>query len=164
MAGGSGSLAGVDIHLADEQDVPLSIGPLRRLARLVLEAEGLPAETEVGVMFVSDEVMAEYNRRFLGREGPTDVLALPLNPPGAHRRAPSAGAGAPYGLGDVFVAPGYVRRRAGELGVRPEDEMFLMVAHGLLHLIGYDHGTEAEAESMEARERELLARAGAARR
>lgn len=154
----------MDIHLADEQDVPLSIGPLRRLARLVLESEGLPPETEVGVMFVSDEVMAEHNRRFLGREGPTDVLALPLNPPGAHRRAPPSGAGAPYGLGDVFVAPAHVRRRAGELGVRPEDEMFLMVAHGLLHLIGYDHVTEAEAESMEARERELLARAGAVRR
>ena len=154
----------MDIYLADEQDVPLSIGPLRRLARLVLESEGLPPETEVGVTFVSDEVMAEYNLRFLGREGPTDVLALPLDPPGARRPAPSSGAGPPYGLGDVFVAPGYVRRRAGELGVRPEDEMFLMVAHGLLHLIGYVHDTEAEAEAMEARERELLARAGAAPR
>lgn len=156
----------MDIYLADEQDVPLSIGPLRRLVRLVLESEGLPPETEVGVVFVTDEVMTEYNRRFLGGEGPTDVLALPLNPPDAARPAAASAsvAGAPYGLGDVFVAPRYVHRQARELGIRPEDELSLMVAHGVLHLVGYDHATEAEAESMEARERDLLALVGVERR
>ena len=154
----------MDIYLADEQDVPLSVGPLRRLVRLVLESEGLPPETEVGVVFVTDEVMTGYNRRFLGGEGPTDVLALPLNPPDAAPPASASGAGAPYGLGDVFVAPRYVHRQARELGVRPEDELSLMVAHGVLHLVGYDHGTEAEAEAMEARERDLLALVGVERR
>ena len=154
----------MDIYLADEQDVPLSVGPLRRLVRLVLESEGLPPETEVGVVFVTDEVMTGYNRRFLGGEGPTDVLALPLNPPDAVPPAAASGAGAPYGLGDVFVAPRYVHRQARELGVRPEDELSLMVAHGVLHLVGYDHGTEAEAEAMEARERDLLALVGVERR
>ncbi len=156
----------MDIYLADEQDVPLSTGPLHRLARIVLESEGLPPETEVGIVFVTDQVMARHNRRFLGQDRPTDVLALPLNPPGEAipvRNGPVS-AGVPYALGDVFVAPRFVLRQAGRLGVRPEDEMFLMVAHGLLHLIGYDHTTEAEAEVMEARERDLLAMVGVERR
>ena len=156
----------MDIYLADEQDVPLSIEPLRRLARIVLEEERLPLETEVGIMFVTDEAMAGHNRRFLGKEGPTDVLALPLAPPAVN---PPAGTekvsgGVPYGLGDVIVAPRVVHRQAEEQGVDPDDEMSLMVAHGLLHLIGYDHGTDAEADLMEDRERALLALVGVERR
>ena len=154
------------IYLSDEQDVPLSIEPLRRLARVVLEEERLPPESEVGIVFVTDRVMAEHNRRFMGKEGPTDVLALPLIPPGIH---PSDGTGTtvggvPHGLGDVFVAPRFVHRQAAEQEVPPDDEMALMVAHGLLHLIGYDHATDDEAELMESRERSLLALVGVRRR
>ena len=150
----------------DEQDVPLSIEPLRELARIVLEEERLPPETEVGVMFVTDEAMARYNRRFLGKEGPTDVLALPLASP---YDPPLAGGDTgddpvPYGLGDVFVAPRVVHRQALETGANPQDEMLLMVTHGLLHLLGYDHRTNAEAEAMEGRERSLLALVGVDRR
>ena len=65
----------MDIHLADEQDVPLPAGRLRRLAGLVLEREGLPDHAEVGIFFVDDGRMADLNRRYLGREGPTDMTA-----------------------------------------------------------------------------------------
>ena len=153
----------MDIYVTDEQDVPLPIEPLRSLARLVLESERLPAETEVGIAFVTDEVMSRHNRRFLGGEGPTDVLALPLIPP-EERVGAGAGRGLPYALGDVFVAPRFVLRQAESSGADFEAELSLMVTHGLLHLIGHDHGTESEAIRMEARERDLLARIGVERR
>ena len=156
----------VDIYMEDEQDVPLSIGPLRRLACIVLEEERLPPETEVGITFVTDETMARHNRRFLGEDGPTDVLALPLVPDG-DQPPMSDGANAdrvPFGLGDVFVAPRYVHRQAREYGRDPVAEMFLMITHGLLHLLGYAHETASEATVMEERERALLAMVGVGRR
>lgn len=156
----------VDIYMEDEQDVPLSIEPLRRLASVVLEEERLPPETEVGITFVTDETMARHNRRFLGGDGPTDVLALPLVPHGDQPPTSDAGNAdrVPFGLGDVFVAPRFVHRQAREYGCDPADEMCLMIAHGLLHLLGYDHETEAEAVVMEERERSLLALVGVGRR
>lgn len=147
----------MNIFLADEQDVPLSTEPLRRLAALVMTAEHLPPDTEVAIMLVDDAQIAEYNGRFMDREGPTDVLAFPLEDlqPGVPpvRRANSA----PLNLGDVIIAPSYVSRQATENGVPFEAELELMVVHGLLHLLGYDHHEDADAEVMEGRERELLA-------
>ena len=152
--------------MEDEQDVPLSIEPLRRLTRIVLEEERLPPETEVGIMFVTDEAMAGHNRRFLGGEGPTDVLALPLVPHGDRPPTPDGATTGrvPFGLGDVLVAPRFVHRQAREYGSDPDDEMCLMITHGLLHLLGYDHETEADAVVMEERERSLLALVGVDRR
>ena len=155
----------MEIYLSDEQDVPLPIDSVRRLARTVLEEEGLPPGTEVGIMFVTDEVMAGYNRRFLGREGPTDVMALPLNPADSYDPAAQPDEGEPpHSIGDVFVAPRFVGEQAGVLGAHPGHEISLMVAHGLLHLLGYDHVADAEAEIMEDRERVLLAMVGVERR
>jgi probable rRNA maturation factor len=108
--------------------------------------------------------MAGYNQRFLDREGPTDVLAFPVEeliPGVVPDRDPN---GPPMMLGDVIVAPAHVRRQATELEVDFEDEMALMVTHGLLHLLGYDHVEDVDADRMEARERELLAMVGKVRR
>lgn len=155
----------MEIYLSDEQDVPLPIESVRRLARTVLEEEGLPTGTEVGIVFLTDKAMAAYNRRFLARGGPTDVLALPLNPPGSPLHdSRGNGDGPPYTIGDVLVAPRFVHEQARELEVEPDHEIFLMVTHGLLHLLGYDHGTAAEAELMEDRERSLLGTLGVDRR
>lgn len=151
----------MDIHLADEQDVPLPAGRLKKLAELVLEREGLPDHAQVGIFFVDDGRMADLNRRYLGREGPTDVLSLPienLRPGGGW---PDTG-GAPLNLGDVFAAPAYVRRRASAGGTDPEYELGLTVAHGLLHLLGYDHERSGQARRMENRQREALSEAGLA--
>lgn len=151
----------VNIFLADEQDVPLSTEPLRRLATIVMREESLPPDSEVALMLVEDAQMAEYNVRFMHRDGPTDVLAFPLEhlEPGVppERRAN----GAPLNLGDIMISPAYVERQAIEQDVKFEEELELMVVHGMLHLLGYDHRVDGEAEVMEARERELLAKARA---
>ena len=162
----TGGIAPVEVHLADHQDLPVDEVTLRAVAEVVLESEHLPSSTEVGIMLVTDDEMAEHNHRFLGRDGPTDVLALPLMPPGLDHRegAAASGEAVPYALGDVIIAPGYVREQARSQGLAYEAEIGLMVAHGLLHLIGYTHDSDPEAGEMESRERRLLAQVGLERR
>jgi probable rRNA maturation factor len=154
----------VSVFLADEQGVPVDLDRLRRLAELVLAEEGYPTETELTVLLVSEDEMAAYNERFLERSGPTDVLAFPVEElmPGVVPDQDSNGP--PLIIGDVIVAPGYVGRQAEENDVEFEDEMALMVAHGILHLLGYDHIDDADAEMMERREVELLGLVGVTRR
>jgi probable rRNA maturation factor len=154
----------VSVFLADEQGVPVDLDRLRRLAELVLTEEGYPTETELTVLLVSEDEMAAYNERFLERSGPTDVLAFPVEEllPGVVPDQDSNGP--PLIIGDVIVAPGYVGRQAKENDVEFEDEMALMVAHGILHLLGYDHIDDADAEMMEQREVELLGLVGVTRR
>lgn len=154
----------MSIFLADEQTTEVDLAALRSLAELVLLEEGYDDDAEVTLLFVTEPEMASYNRRFLDRDGPTDVLAFPVEEllpgvvPEAHPQGP------PLVLGDVIIAPDYVRRQAADFEVTFENEMALMVTHGVLHLLGYDHTTDDEAERMEARERELLAMKGWTRR
>jgi probable rRNA maturation factor len=146
----------VSVFLADEQSVDVDAGPLRDLAESVLTAEGFPPATEVAVVLVDVEQMTAYHRRFLDRDGPTDVLSLPiedLRPGVVPARRPGD---PPLNLGDVFICPEIVRDRAQAGGVRFEHDMALMVVHGLLHLLGYDHADDGDAELMESRERMLL--------
>ncbi len=108
--------------------------------------------------------MAHYNERFLNRSGPTDVLAFPLEELRPGRVPSSEVNGPPLNVGDVVIAPEYVRRQARDMGVAVEDELALMVVHGMLHLLGYDHQDDKGAAAMERRERELLAVVGRQRR
>lgn len=154
----------MSIFLADEQTQEVGLSDLHSLAQLVLSEEGFSDDVEVTLIFVSESEMAAYNERFLDREGPTDVLAFPVEDlmPGVVPDIDPQGP--PLMLGDVIIAPGYVRRQAERDGIGFEDEIALMVTHGILHLLGYDHVEDDDAERMEARERELLARAGMTRR
>jgi len=154
----------MSVFLADEQSEKIGLSNLRSLAEMVLAEEGYPDDTEVTILLIDEEEMSEYNERFLNRSGPTDVLAFPVEDllPGIvpeHDRH-----GPPLMIGDVIVAPSYIRRQATENDVTFEDELALMVTHGVLHLIGYDHIVDEDAERMEQRERDLLAIAGQGRR
>ncbi len=154
----------MSVFLADEQSEEIGLSNLRSLAEMVLTEEGYPDDTEVTILLIDEQEMSEYNERFLNRSGPTDVLAFPLEDllPGiVPDRDPH---GPPLMIGDVIVAPAYIRRQATEHDVAFEDEMALMVTHGVLHLIGYDHIVDEDAERMEKRERDILAKVGKARR
>ncbi len=149
----------MSVFLADEQVDPIDAEPLRRLAELVLDEERFPRDTEVTLLFVGEDQIATYNDRFMHREGATDVLAFPiehLKPGIVPERRPG---GPPMNIGDVVIAPAYVRTHAIASGERFEDELSLLVVHGLLHLLGYDHQDDDQAELMEQREQQLLARA-----
>jgi probable rRNA maturation factor len=162
----------VDVFAADEQsERTIDIGRWVTLARDVLGAQGVKEDVEVSLLFVDEPTIAELNERFLGGEGPTDVLAFPIDEePEPGGRSPDEGGTGPGGglpsdetdmpmlLGDVVVCPSVAARNATDHGVSLEDEVALLVVHGLLHLLGMDHGEDDEAETMERRERELLAR------
>lgn len=154
----------MNVTIADERDDPLPVGSLAELATAVLAGEGLPTDTEVAITLVDPEEMTVLNEQYMGKAGPTDVLAFPLedlvpgSPPVA---APS---GPPVALGDVVICPTVVLANTEGDASLFDDEMALMVVHGLLHLLGYDHVDDADAEQMEARERLYLQRAGKRRR
>lgn len=153
----------MNIFFADEQDELLPAADLRRLAEVVMEAEGLPDDSEVTILAVADQQMTDYNERFMSKEGPTDVLAFPLErlEPGQIPTRPVNGP--PLNLGDVIIAPAYIHRQASERQVTFDDELALMVTHGILHLLGYDHNDETEAQTMEHREAQLLGKVGRTR-
>ena len=139
------------------EEGPASLGQLGK-------SESTFGQLAVVDLLVDDDEMASWNSRALGKTGPTDVLSFPVENfrPGS---VPSfVPEGPPLLVGDVVIAPDYVRRQAGELGMTVDDEMALMVAHGILHLLGYDHQDDADAELMENREREILASQGRSRR
>jgi probable rRNA maturation factor len=137
---------------------------LRSLAEAVLSAEGFPPEAEVAITLVDDDEMASWNSRALGKSGPTDVLSFPVETFRPGSVPPTVPEGPPLLVGDVVIAPDYIRRQADQLGMKVDDEMALMVAHGILHLLGYDHQDDADAELMEKRERVILASQGRGRR
>ena len=159
----------VDVFCADEQrDRPVEIDRWSRLARSVLTERGVKGDAEVSLLFVDEPSIAALNERFMGKTGPTDVLAFPVeDEPLPTGRSPDMGGTGPGAdvedeplmlLGDVVVCPSVAARNAADHGSTYEDEMALLVVHGLLHLLGMDHQVDAEAERMEALERSLLAR------
>jgi len=161
----------VEVFAADEQSAEVvdAIG-LVRLAKSVLAEQGVKADSELSMLFVDEDAMAELNRRFLGKEGPTDVLAFPIDDDDVvegGRSPDSLGPGPgvdpessdpPNLLGDVVVCPAVAARNAPDHAGSYDDEMALLVVHGILHILGMDHVDSEEAEAMEQRERELLER------
>jgi probable rRNA maturation factor len=161
---------GVVVFAADEQSAqPVETLRWIKLAEAVLADEGVRGETEVSLLFVDETTIGDLNSRFLGKDGPTDVLAFPIDeePAESGRSPDSGGTGpgftsepedAPTLLGDVVICPAVAFRNAPEHAGTYEDELALLVVHGLLHLLGMDHEDSDEAEAMEAKERDLLAR------
>ena len=95
------------------------------------------------MVIVADPEMALLNQRYLGREGPTNVLAFPMDP------GDSGGPG-PVLLGDVAVSLDTARREAAQNGLDPDEHLMRLLIHGILHLVGYDHvHDEEEARRME---------------
>jgi probable rRNA maturation factor len=160
----------IDVFVADEQsDHPVAVDRWSSLARGVLTAEGLRDDIEISVLFVDEPAIAALNERFLDEQGPTDVLAFPIEDEiDRGGRSPDGGGKGPTSieleteehllLGDVVICPAVAARNAVDHGVSFDDEIALLVVHGILHLLGMDHANDAEAERMERREQELLER------
>ncbi len=124
---------------------------LSELLASALAAQHLAAEAEVGLAFIDVAEMTELNRTHMGAEGPTDVLAFPID--GVAGGAPVP-AGQPMMFGDIVICPEVAARAPQEFG----DELALLVVHGALHLVGHDHVDPDETAAMKALETELLDR------
>ena len=138
----------MEILVKDETGFGYALEDLEGLAAFVLQEEGAPENVELSVSLVDAERMAELNRRYLDREGPTDVLSFPME----------EDCGEAYLLGDVVICPEEAERRRDIYGVSEGDEGRLVLIHGILHLLGYDDQDEQGNLRMDNRQAELLRR------
>jgi len=129
----------------------------RRIAQTVLEAEGVAPPYEVGLVFTDSETVKQLNRDYRGVDEPTDVLAFYLLP--QKEEADDSFALPPDGvtrLGEVIISYPQAVKQAKEQGHPTEKELALLIIHGILHLLGYDHEDTEEEAKMRTREKELL--------
>jgi probable rRNA maturation factor len=159
----------VTVFASDEQAaIPVDLATLKRLAEQVLAVEGVSGDAELSLLFVDGEAMTTLNSTFMGATGPTDVLAFPIDAepvePGRHPDGGSAGPDRepaspddlPLLLGDVVICPEVAAANAPGHAGTLEDELALLVVHGVLHVLGHDHAADAERQVMQARERDHL--------
>lgn len=164
--GGDGN---VEVFVSDEQtDVEVDAQRWQTLASNVLRAEGVRGQAEMALLFVSREVMHEMNRVHMGVDAPTDVLAFPIDlVDNSRATGPTARSATPVLarvdtgdlpllVGDVVICPLIAREQAPLHAGTLDDELALLITHGVLHVLGYDHDTEANADKMRTRERALL--------
>lgn len=127
---------------------------LRRLASAIVERELPPGRYQLSLHLVDDGTIRELNLEHRGQDAHTDVLSFPLHDPNGMRFVvPSSH---PIHLGDVVISLPRVLAQAEAFGHTPERELAYLVAHGTLHVLGYDHQEEAERLRMRAREEEAL--------
>ena len=122
----------------------------KELATATLKAENAP-NGELNLIFVDEEKMSQLNSMHMGKKGPTDVLAFPLDAIG------QTDTDTPLLLGDVIICPVIARQNAREQGKDFEEEIALLVLHGILHILGYDHACSDDSNIMKSREKQLLA-------
>lgn len=164
--GGDGE---IEVFCADEQtDVVIDVARWHQLAKNVLIAEGVRGAAELTLMFVPESAIAGLNEKYMGKTGSTDVLSFPLDAvdavrtlgPGAFSRGPDKSNidlnDLPVLLGDVVVCPVVAERQSATHAGNIDDELALLVTHGVLHVLGYDHDQDGDAKKMQSRERELL--------
>lgn len=146
----------MNVYFSDEQTDPVDSSAMLQFAERVLVEEGLPETTEMAVLLIGADQIADYNERFMDRKGPTDVLAFPIEDLTAGHIPHLAPDEPPLSLGDVFLCPSEIHARAQGEGMDSQDLLYLLLAHGILHLLGYDHADDVQALVMERREDELL--------
>ncbi len=142
------------VYLADEQELDVDSEDLLALARHVLTERSVPDDMELALLLVDEDTIAALNAEHLGKDGPTDVLAFPIDEPG------ESPPGAPAILGDVVLCPAVAAQQAGAHGRTEHDELRLLTVHGILHLLGMDHAEPEEERAMFGLTDELLASYG----
>ena len=141
----------MDVFLANEQDLTVDHDRLSALASHTLESEDVDDAAELSILFVTAEHMRRLNSHFAGDNYPTDVLAFPMMDGDDDLEE-----GGPL-LGDVVVCPEVAQRNAERIGHTLSDELAVLVVHGTLHLLGYDHQGPQDKEAMDRRQQEILA-------
>lgn len=132
----------VEIEIANLQnEVVIDEDLVEKTARFTLEVEEV-REAEISIAFITEDEISRLNRDYRGVDGPTDVLSF------FYHDTPLSG--------EVIFAPSYIEKQAADYGVSFERELVMLIIHGLLHLLGYDHEDDEEkAEVMWRRQREI---------
>ena len=144
----------MSIEVLNESGQPLDVDQLVVLSRFVLDRMRVHPLAELCIKAVDEDTMAELNEKWMEGEGPTDVLAFPMDElrPGLVNEDPEEGI-----LGDLMLCPSVAERQAVTAGHSTEAELELLSVHGILHLLGYDHAEPEEHKEMFGLQDELLA-------
>jgi probable rRNA maturation factor len=157
----------MSIEVLEESGREVDVRELSRLARFVMDRMRVHPQAELCIKLVDEETISELNEQWMGKPGPTDVLAFPLDElrPGLVDEEPEEGV-----LGDLAICPTIAERQAeearakGRPGYSTDDEIDLLTVHGILHLLGYDHAEPEEHREMFGLQARLLAEWQGARR
>ena len=144
----------MSVEVLDESGTGVDVVELTKLSRFVMQRMRLHPATEMCLRLVDEATIATLNLRWMGKDGPTDVLSFPMDElePGRGGEDPQEG----Y-LGDIALCPAVAGRQAEQAGHATIDEIRLLTAHGILHLLGYDHADPDEHRVMFALQARLLA-------
>jgi probable rRNA maturation factor len=143
----------MSVEVNNESDVAVDESEIVALARHVLAAMHVHPQAELSVVFVDEKAIEQLHVQWMDEPGPTDVLSFPMDElrPGTDDEDSPAGL-----LGDVVVCPQVAARQARTAGHSTQEEMLLLTTHGILHLLGYDHGEPEEEKEMFELQRTLL--------
>jgi probable rRNA maturation factor len=137
--------SGSEADSPDSSQPRFSLDGLVRLAEFSLAELRIHPQAELSILLVDADTMAAYHEKYMGEPGPTDVLSFPMD----ELRIPDDEDEPPLGLlGDIVLCPEVTARQAAEHGRTPEAESEYLLVHGLLHLLGFDHGTTEERSEM----------------
>ena len=140
----------MSVEIGNETDYAIALREVEALTAHVLERMGIHPAAEVYVRFASEEAMSELHVEWMDLPGPTDVMSFPMD---ELRPGDTDAEGT---LGDIVICPAVAAEQAQRAGHTLHDEVLLLTVHGLLHLMGYDHGEPAEKEEMFGLQRHLL--------
>lgn len=146
-----------NIHVQIDEEYAGEIKPtvIRAAARATLQHEAAPKPTELTILITGDEYLHALNQKFLGIDGPTDVLSFPSDAP--NLVAVDGGFKAKPYLGDIAISFPRALAQAEAAGHSVEAELQLLTVHGVLHLLSHDHAEQTEKEKMWAAQEAVLA-------
>ena len=144
----------MSVEILDESGQGLHVKHLAALSRFVMDRMRVHPLAELCIKAVDEETITELNEKWMDKEGPTDVLAFPMDElrPGLIDEEPEEGV-----LGDLILCPTVARRQGETAGHGTEAELELLTVHGILHLLGYDHAEPEEHREMFGLQDQLLA-------
>ena len=145
----------MSVEVSNESGIDVSEAELVSVARFVIDRMDVNPAAELSMLLVDTAAMADLHVRWMDRPGPTDVMRFPMDElePGGRPDAPEPG---PSMLGDIVLCPEFAARQAAAAGHSLSHELALLTIHGVLHLLGYDHGEPAEKREMFALQDRLL--------
>ncbi|MPZ95567.1 MAG: rRNA maturation RNase YbeY [Propionibacteriales bacterium] len=142
------------MEVLNESGVDADVVALGRLSRFVLDRMRIHPQSEMCLKLVDEATISELNARWMDKQGPTDVLAFPMD----ELRPGRVDADLPEGVvGDIVLCPQVAAAQAETNGQSAADEVELLTVHGLLHLLGYDHAEPDEHREMFGLQARLLA-------
>ena len=143
----------MSIEVSNESEVEVDLDAVRGLAMFAVRSLDLHPAVELGINFIDEEPMTELHIKWMDEPGPTDVLSFPIDElrPGSSQDPEGDGI-----LGDIVVCPTVASNQADLAGHSMMDEILWLVAHGILHLVGFDHAEPEEEREMFALQRKIV--------